>query len=575
MSDAVRNLIYPPVIDTYQPSNCVKEDMIITFIMPEYNLQHLNDIKSVHVSLTNQSNNASVLDSGQVKIIKWEHSVEYNEKTRIGKIKILPRDIVKTSEPPSFQNILYKIQLRFDFGSGPEQGETLNSYLTTNKDKFSEWSSVSLIKPIIKPELIWQNPFSGSNKVGEKINYTFEATLKFDYAETDTLKSYRFTLNKGVKNENEEIQDESSKKLILTMILDGGWKEPEEPFLMKQAFNLYSLKDNIPEHLIIKIEYETTGGYHGEEIKELLLQPLLKDSPVTINSIFSNEEYGFNEIKIVVNKNNSPSTHTCELFRSENDGAEWNKIKEINFNTLNYDNNNNNKEGLLVKDSFIKSGMVYKYALQLSPNNGENNAYMPDIWNKEVGINNFYNATLMRDNKILKLSFDFTVSQYSKKAGRAMSETLGGRYPKFTKNGHLNYKQCSISGKISIEDNLDGYFITMQDLLGETLYERLMTQHEHGNSIYRQLPQNSMVMIEREFREKVYDWLNDGKPKLFKSGPEGNMIVILDGVSLTSEKALGRLIYNFSATMYEVGDSNDYNSLVSLGIVVPEEIGVN
>ena len=181
----------------------------------------------------------------------------------------------------------------------------------------------------------------------------------------------------------------------------------------------------------------------------------------------------------------------------------------------------------------------------------------------------------MRDNKILKLSFDFTVSQYSKKAGRAMSETLGGRYPKFTKNGHLNYKQCSISGKISIEDNLDGYFITMQDLLGETLYERLMTQHKHGDSIYRQLPQNSMVMIEREFREKVYDWLNDGKPKLFKSGPEGNMIVILDGVSLTSEKALGRLIYNFSATMYEVGDANDYNSLVSLGIIVPEEIGVD
>lgn len=69
MSDAVRNLIYPPVIDTYQSSNCVNESMIITFIMPEYNLQHLNDIKSVHVSLTNQSNNTSVLDSGQVKII--------------------------------------------------------------------------------------------------------------------------------------------------------------------------------------------------------------------------------------------------------------------------------------------------------------------------------------------------------------------------------------------------------------------------------------------------------------------------------------------------------------------------
>ena len=572
MSDAVRNLIYPPVIDTYQPSNCVNESMIITFIMPEYNLQHLNDIKSVHVSLTNQSNNASVLNSGQVKIITWEHNIKYDKETRIGKIRILPSDVVQTSEPVSFQNILYKIQLRFDFGSGPAQGESLNSYLTTNKDRFSEWSSISLIKPIIKPELIWQNPLDNSNKikVGRKINYIFEATLKFDYAETDTLKSYRFTLNKGVKNENEEIQDESSKELVLIMMLDGGWKEPEKPFLMKQAFNLYSLKDNIPEHLIIKIEYETTGGYYGEGTKELSLQSLLEGTPVAINSIFSNEEYGFNEIKIIINKDKTPSAHICELFRSENDGAEWEKIKEINFNTLNYSN-----EEFSIIDPLIKSGMIYKYAVQLSPDDGNENTYAPDIWSKEVGINNFYNATLIRDNRILKLSFDFTVSQYSKKAGRAMSETLGGRYPKFTKNGHLNYKQCSINGKISVEDNLDEYFITMQDLLGETLYERLMTQHKHGNSIYRQLPQNSMVMIEREFREKVYDWLNDGKPKLFKSGPEGNMIVVLDGVSLTSEKALGRLIYNFSATMYEVGDSNDYNSLVSLGIVVPEEIGVN
>lgn len=44
------------------------------------------------------------------------------------------------------------------------------------------------------------------------------------------------------------------------------------------------------------------------------------------------------------------------------------------------------------------------------------------------------------------------------------------------------------------------------------------------------------------------------------------MIVVLDSVSLTPEQSLGRLIYNFSATAYEIADLT-YDNLVSLGIV--------
>jgi hypothetical protein len=62
-------------------------------------------------------------------------------------------------------------------------------------------------------------------------------------------------------------------------------------------------------------------------------------------------------------------------------------------------------------------------------------------------------------------------------------------------------------------------------------------------------------------------WLNDGEPKLFRSMTEGNMIVMLNDISLTPNKTLGRRLYNFSATMYEIGDGNDLNLINKYGIV--------
>ena len=59
---------------------------------------------------------------------------------------------------------------------------------------------------------------------------------------------------------------------------------------------------------------------------------------------------------------------------------------------------------------------------------------------------------------------------------------------------------------------------------------------------------------EREFKLEVLDWLNDGKPKLFKSPTEGNILVRLMNTSFTPEQVLGRMIYSFSTTMYEIDD---------------------
>ena len=44
------------------------------------------------------------------------------------------------------------------------------------------------------------------------------------------------------------------------------------------------------------------------------------------------------------------------------------------------------------------------------------------------------------------------------------------------------------------------------------------------------------------------------------------MIVMLDSISMTPDIVLGRRLYDFSATMYEIGDGKDINSISSFGL---------
>ena len=165
-----------------------------------------------------------------------------------------------------------------------------------------------------------------------------------------------------------------------------------------------------------------------------------------------------------------------------------------------------------------------------------------------------------------------------------MVETIGGKYPVFTKNGTMKYKQIGITGLISFDDNLSNKFLSISDLLGEGYCKTLIskinncTKEDHSPHYsyisfddaakhldYNVVPMEDRWAIEREFRERVLAWLTDGQPKLFRSGTEGNLIVILDNVSLSAEAQLSRRLYEFSATMYEIADCN-YDNLVSLGI---------
>lgn len=75
---------------------------------------------------------------------------------------------------------------------------------------------------------------------------------------------------------------------------------------------------------------------------------------------------------------------------------------------------------------------------------------------------------------------------------------------------------------------------------------------------------------ERKFRECVESFLNNFEYKLYRSPSEGNIPVVLMNVSLTPQEQLGRMIYSFSATAYEIFD-NTLENLIKYGILTQGE----
>ena len=90
----------------------------------------------------------------------------------------------------------------------------------------------------------------------------------------------------------------------------------------------------------------------------------------------------------------------------------------------------------------------------------------------------------------------------------------------------------------------------------------LLRSADNGKTFYDNYRENYNIndyndpILEREFREKVSDFLYKDTVKLFKSSQEGNMLLRLMDINLTPEQQLGRNIYSFSCTGYEITDDS-------------------
>lgn len=209
---------------------------------------------------------------------------------------------------------------------------------------------------------------------------------------------------------------------------------------------------------------------------------------------------------------------------------------------------------LLYNDNTVTFGEVYKYGWQ------ENYQELTSIqWYDSPTILYSDYIFLSDKDKQLKISFNPKVSSMKETILETKQDTIGGKYPIFYRNGQVRYREIPISGLISY---------LMDD------YEQFATNEELGLAAADTARTTSLtdynIVAERKFREKVLNWLNDGKPKLFRSMTEGTFIVRLMNVSLSPNDTVGRMVWTFSATAYEIGE-NTYDNLKKYKLIETEE----
>ena len=171
----------------------------------------------------------------------------------------------------------------------------------------------------------------------------------------------------------------------------------------------------------------------------------------------------------------------------------------------------------------------------------------------EIINNNFIESSLinLKTDQWLNITPNNKVSSFKNTRLETKTDTLGGIYPKFYRNPNTKYKEFQLSGTITYQD-----FLSHQGFDSQQNNYSLRAQTP-GPNIENLSPQQE-IYNEYKFREEVIDFLQNSETLLYKSPTEGCIPVKIMNLSLTPKEQLGRMIYDFSCTCYEISDLQSY-----------------
>lgn len=239
-----------------------------------------------------------------------------------------------------------------------------------------------------------------------------------------------------------------------------------------------------------------------------------------INMFLRKENYNFQGKTLVLYKANSLNN-----FQS------WKKIGEIPGQALN--NYSPESKILLLKDLNVDFGEKYQYAIEIVETiQGEQEQIYK--FKSEIIQVWFDDSYLFDGEKQLKIAFNPKVSSFKSQIKETKLEPIGSKYPIFYKNQIVNYKEFNISGLLSyLQDDQEDFV-------------------QNSQKIFRTNLSDENIYMEKVYKNKVHDWLINGKPKILKTPTEGIFNVKLSNVSLTPNDTLGRMLHTFQATAYEI-----------------------
>lgn len=553
--------IYPPVIQNTQTAFPVGTNPYII----EFSSQYNTTFKHVQIRIAYQEDDSHVIGAWPDGIIYKR--IKANSNTDIYNVAI---DAVTDLSEDWKMGQLYRIQLRFGEassippkGQGPAGSQSFSSWKQEQieNNAFSEWSTVTLVKAIDGVKLSILN--SGEEKENSTTQYR-EATLTPEFigqaiSDYEIIETYEFNLH----DRNMKLIESSGKQYHIGT---------EDKYRFKTI-----LQQN--EEYIVSYNVTTRNGYTPQEpakytfSAEEVYYGDLEGVTLTVedNTLYCQENGCIN----IYATSDSLLNGSFVITRaSEKTGySKWEDLTYLLFAQQEV------KNLLLFQDFTIESGVRYKYAFQQENAHGVRTSpiYQNDIPNYV----NFEYSYLYHNGIQLRIQFNQTMNNFKHTVLRSKQDTLGGKYPQLMQNGDTYYAEFPVNGLISFQMdsdqtffkfNKDGYYYKDELVIPSDKFiddkEPRINADLTGDNIF----------VERIFREKVEEFLNDFNYKLYRSPTEGNIVVALMNVSLTPEKTLGRMIFNFSATAYQVADS-DIESLNSHGIInigkfnfIPENI---
>ena len=568
--------LYPPSIASSLPAFMASSEVVkIPISFSKFN--NTIDFTSAHISIMKKDTGTSVVNTeddlvngryratGIILNVPVLSSIENGITTYYVEIKSSDLNSKVHDFSGWIPGWFYKVQVRLSSVNYPGEGGQ-QAWLNANASNFSEWSTVCIIKSIgdIIIDLDSPDYFYTTSHKNNKDSEIFGNNLTFSgkyFCEdvTETLACYRLKLFKYPKEKDSEPID------------DSGYIYNNAVSLNEFNYVFKAIPEEDVNKYVIEVEYNTINDYSDNFNINFILSVIALD-PIgarvvtvdndadgllnNVSSLGLEEDEGRIALKIDSTES-SPFSGNLVVRRasSRTNFLVWEDIKILNFKQELI------KDSKVFYDYTIESGIWYKYGVQSINDKNERSKIniTPPI------IRNFnFSYLLGENNQQLKLMFNNNLDSFRRQVADSHTDTLGGKYAVFSRNAAVDYKTFPINGLISFFMDEQNTFTNKKIVYGDKEIVDLYDNYNYDNKINQY-----DYIYEREFRDLVSNFLYDGKPKLFKSTTEGNIIVRITDVAFSPHQNLNRIIYSFSSTGFEIDESTIDNykkyNLIDLG----------
>lgn len=582
------------------------------------NANDITNYGGVQVAVRKQRNNESALKNNyQNEIMLANLQID---ATRKGNDKYFI-EINNSDIQGGFNlNEYYKVQIRFTSsqvsGTLPDATTSaFRSWLTENLNYFSEWSSIALIRGISNPDLELTVNGISTNTISISSDYVqIRGSVEF-HGDSEKLQKYRVLLYNGdfpfVSDPEEEggeisnVEEDSGdiyaengiiKYDISTALLENTsyklriifttnnlyqWSSEDKTITLRGITPMSAniqLEEEVNNNIgCIKLILKRSEAYINKDANKAQIQQyytfiIEQDNNLSLSSsyLISNQaqekvEYdsmGYDENTVKFDNYWQRMMYYDEFnkeFLSNGDKIIIRRSSSVNnFKTWKFLTEFKIKEDdvaeLYWQDYTAEPGIWYRYQVIRQDSTSTKTAELVTDINKPVMLDTD-DIFLNSNGEQLILKFDPAISGFSNKIAESITDTIGSKYPFIRRNGNVNYRTFSLSGTIScfmdVQSNV--FHGSEEDLYGASAKFYKQYNDEKNVNLYNDF------IYERHFRQKVINFLQSSSIKLLRSVTEGNILVKLGNISFTPNQTLGRRIYSFSCTAYEIADCNEEN----------------